>query len=113
MALPGKQTEVPEAVRRWSKGAEMASSARNYWLSQSEEQTQRLRPLRGRGRKLWKLSPDGSQIYSPLCDYSRARDAMFEATDTSWSPWRGAFERQAEGPSGDPAASWTTFRTRS
>ena len=25
--------------------------------------------------------------YSRWYDYSRARDAMFEATDTAWAPW--------------------------
>jgi polyphosphate kinase 2 (PPK2 family) len=39
------------------------------------------------GRKLWKLSPMDLKSYSRWYDYSRARDAMFAATDTSWAPW--------------------------
>ncbi len=27
------------------------------------------------------------ESYSRWFDYSRARDAMFEATDTPWAPW--------------------------
>jgi polyphosphate kinase 2 len=35
----------------------------------------------------WKLSPMDIQSYSRWYDYSRARDAMFEATDTRHAPW--------------------------
>jgi polyphosphate kinase 2 (PPK2 family) len=38
-------------------------------------------------RKTWKLSPMDLKSYSRWYDYSRARDAMFEATDTAWAPW--------------------------
>jgi predicted component of type VI protein secretion system len=38
-------------------------------------------------RKLWKLSPMDLQSYERWHDYSRARDEMFLATDTSWAPW--------------------------
>jgi polyphosphate kinase len=59
-----------------------------YWLEVSpEEQT---RPLEGRiddGRKIWKLSDMDLRSYSRWFDYSRARDEMFLATDTSWAPW--------------------------
>jgi len=59
-----------------------------YWLEVSpEEQTRRLRDRFEDGRKLWKLSPMDLKSYSRWYDYSRARDAMFEATDTGWSPW--------------------------
>jgi polyphosphate kinase len=38
----------------------------------------------------WKLSPMDLDSYSRWYDYSRARDAMFEATDTDFAPWRVA-----------------------
>jgi polyphosphate kinase 2 len=59
-----------------------------YWLEVSEdEQTRRLEDRIEDGRKLWKLSPMDLKSYSRWYDYSRARDAMFQATDTSWAPW--------------------------
>ena len=39
------------------------------------------------GRKIWKLSDMDLKSYSRWFDYSRARDEMFLATDTSWAPW--------------------------
>ena len=39
------------------------------------------------GRKIWKLSPMDLKSYGRWYDYSRARDEMFEATDTAWAPW--------------------------
>ena len=38
-------------------------------------------------RKIWKLSPMDLESHRRWYDYSRARDAMFEATDTEESPW--------------------------
>lgn len=59
-----------------------------YWLEVSaEEQTRRLEGRINDGRKIWKLSPMDLQSYSRWYDYSRARDAMFAATDTPWAPW--------------------------
>ncbi|WP_431280719.1 polyphosphate kinase 2 [Humitalea sp. 24SJ18S-53] len=59
-----------------------------YWLEVSEEeQARRLEARINDGRKLWKLSPMDLKSYSRWYDYSRARDAMFLATDTSWAPW--------------------------
>jgi polyphosphate kinase 2 len=59
-----------------------------YWLEVSpEEQTRRLESRIQDGRKLWKLSPMDLKSYSRWYDYSRARDAMFQATDTAWAPW--------------------------
>jgi polyphosphate kinase 2 len=59
-----------------------------YWLEVSPaEQTRRLEARIEDGRKLWKLSPMDLKSYSRWYDYSRARDAMFLATDTSWAPW--------------------------
>ena len=62
-----------------------------YWLEVSpEEQTRRLRSRFEDGRKVWKLSPMDLKSYSRWYDYSRARDAMFAATDTHFAPWRVA-----------------------
>jgi polyphosphate kinase len=59
-----------------------------YWLEVSmDEQTRRLESRIDDGRKIWKLSPMDVLSYSRWYDYSRARDAMFKATDTPWAPW--------------------------
>jgi polyphosphate kinase 2 len=59
-----------------------------YWLEVSpEEQTRRLEARIEDGRKVWKLSPMDLLSYSRWYDYSRARDAMFAATDVPWAPW--------------------------
>ncbi len=59
-----------------------------YWLEVSEEeQTRRLESRIDDGRKIWKLSPMDLKSYGRWYDYSRARDDMFKATDTSWAPW--------------------------
>ncbi len=59
-----------------------------YWLEVSpEEQTRRLEARIDDGRKLWKLTGMDLKSYSRWYDYSRARDAMFLATDTAWAPW--------------------------
>ncbi len=62
-----------------------------YWLEvSSEEQTRRLEARINDGRKIWKLSPMDLKSYSRWHDYSRARDEMFQATDTAWAPWHVA-----------------------
>jgi polyphosphate kinase 2 len=59
-----------------------------YWLEVSEEeQTRRLEARIDDPRKVWKLSPMDLKSYSRWYDYSRARDDMFEATDTDFAPW--------------------------
>jgi len=59
-----------------------------FWLEVSpEEQTRRLKSRFEDGRKIWKLSPMDLRSYSRWYDYSRARDAMFAATDTAHAPW--------------------------
>jgi polyphosphate kinase 2 len=62
-----------------------------YWLEVSEEeQTRRLEDRIHDGRKIWKLSPMDLKSYSRWYDYSRARDEMFQASDTAWAPWHVA-----------------------
>ena len=59
-----------------------------YWLEVTpEEQTRRLKSRFEDGRKIWKLTPMDLKSYSRWYDYSRARDAMFEATDPAHAPW--------------------------
>jgi polyphosphate kinase 2 len=59
-----------------------------YWLEVSqEEQTRRLQARIDDGRKIWKLSPMDLESYARWYDYSRARDAMFAATDSPFAPW--------------------------
>jgi len=59
-----------------------------YWLEVSEpEQTRRMAGRIDDGRKIWRLSPMDVESYSRWYDYSRARDEMFKATDSSWAPW--------------------------
>ena len=59
-----------------------------YWLEVSpDEQTRRLESRIHDPRKVWKLSDMDLKSYSRWYDYSRARDAMFAATDTAWAPW--------------------------
>ena len=62
-----------------------------YWLEVGEdEQTKRLQSRIDDPRKIWKLSDMDLKSYSRWYDYSRARDAMFAATDTEWAPWHVA-----------------------
>ncbi len=59
-----------------------------YWLEVSQQkQTRRLEARIDDGRKIWKLSPMDLKSYNRWYDYSRARDKMFKATDSSWAPW--------------------------
>jgi polyphosphate kinase 2 len=59
-----------------------------YWLEVSpDEQTRRLESRIHDPRKIWKLSDMDLKSYSRWYDYSRARDAMFAASDTAWAPW--------------------------
>jgi polyphosphate kinase len=63
-----------------------------YWLELgSDEQTRRLESRIHDPRKVWKLSGMDLKSYSRWFDYSRARDDMFRATDTSWAPWYVAY----------------------
>jgi polyphosphate kinase len=59
-----------------------------YWLEVGpQEQTRRLESRIHDTRKVWKLTAMDLKSYSRWYDYSRARDAMFAATDTTWAPW--------------------------
>ena len=59
-----------------------------YWLEVSpDEQTRRLREPDRRPAQDLEALRHGPAVVQPWYDYSRARDAMFAATDTEWAPW--------------------------
>lgn len=59
-----------------------------YWLEVSPDiQTERLKSRIHDKRKIWKLSPMDVKSYTRWNDYTKARDDMFEATDTDFAPW--------------------------
>jgi polyphosphate kinase 2 len=59
-----------------------------YWLEvDMDEQARRFQERNEDYRKIWKLSPMDVQAQARWYDYSRARDAMFAATDTVECPW--------------------------
>ena len=59
-----------------------------YWLEVGpDEQTRRLESRIDDPRKVWKLTDMDLRSYSRWYAYSRARDAMFAASDTAWAPW--------------------------
>ncbi|MET4134112.1 polyphosphate kinase 2 [Pseudarthrobacter sp. PvP090] len=87
---------TPEQTQRFLNMAPLVEKAMvdsgiillKYWLEVSaDEQTRRLKSRMDDPRKTWKLSPMDLKSYSKWYDYSRARDAMFAATDTAWAPW--------------------------
>jgi polyphosphate kinase 2 len=59
-----------------------------YWFEVSQkEQTRRFQARIDDGRKTWKLSPMDLESHRRWYDFSRARDEMISATDTSFAPW--------------------------
>jgi polyphosphate kinase 2 len=86
---PQESERFLELVPQWEQA--MTNSGillLKYWLEVSpEEQTRRLESRIKDPRKRWKLSALDVKSYSRWYDYSRARDAMFAATDTAWAPW--------------------------
>jgi polyphosphate kinase 2 len=59
-----------------------------YWFDVSmDEQQRRFQDRIDDERKQWKLSPMDTESFNRWYDYSRARDAMFEVTDTDDVPW--------------------------
>jgi polyphosphate kinase 2 len=59
-----------------------------YWFEVSQNlQTERFQERVDDGRKIWKLSGMDLESHYRWYDFSRARDAMFSATDTDIAPW--------------------------
>ena len=86
-----------QAVRGFLKAVPLVEAAMvdagiiliKLWLEVSQdEQTRRIKDRQDDPRKIWKLSPMDVDSYKHWYDYSRARDEMFEATNTSFAPWR-------------------------
>ena len=60
-----------------------------YWFSVSDvEQERRFQGRMNDPTRSWKLSPMDIESRSKWVEYSKAKDAMFSATDTKQSPWR-------------------------
>jgi len=58
------------------------------WLEVGqEEQERRFNARIDDPMRQWKLSPMDTESYKRWYDYSRARDLMFEHTDTDFAPW--------------------------
>ena len=59
-----------------------------YWFSVSDaEQERRFQQRSSDPKRRWKLSPMDLAARERWVDYSRAKDVMFEHTDTDTSPW--------------------------
>jgi polyphosphate kinase len=59
-----------------------------YWFSVSDdEQERRFQARAADPKRRWKLSPMDIESRDRWVDYSRAKDAMFEYTDTKDCPW--------------------------
>ncbi|MCK7401693.1 polyphosphate kinase 2 [Enterobacter asburiae] len=87
---------TPEQVEKFLDGAPVMEKAMvdagiillKYWLEVTpKEQERRLHDRINDGRKIWKLSPMDIKSFNLWDEYTLARDAMFEATDTAWAPW--------------------------
>jgi polyphosphate kinase 2 (PPK2 family) len=59
-----------------------------FWLEVGQkEQARRFAARVDDPLRQWKLSPMDVESWTRWYDYSAARDAMFEATDTDYAPW--------------------------
>ena len=59
-----------------------------FWLEvDMDEQTRRFEERITDARKTWKLSPMDLEAHRRWYDYSRARDALFKASDSNHAPW--------------------------
>jgi len=59
-----------------------------YWFSVSDEQQEaRFKERMQNPFKRWKLSPMDLEARKRWVEYSKAKDTMFEHTDTKFSPW--------------------------
>jgi polyphosphate kinase 2 len=59
-----------------------------YWLTcDQEEQEKRFAERVDDPLKQWKLSPIDQAAREKYDDYTKAREAMLEATHTKWAPW--------------------------
>ena len=86
-----------------------------YWFSVSDdEQERRFQDRISNPRKRWKLSPMDLESRARWVDYSRAKDAMFQLTDTKLSPWWVVTPTTSGGPGSTASATcsaWCPTRT--
>ena len=82
-------TRFLELCPQWEKSiVESGILLIKYWFEVSEkEQTRRFLSRINDGRKIWKLSPMDLESHRRWYDFSRARDEMLAATDSSFAPW--------------------------
>ena len=73
----------------WERGmVESGIILVKYWFEVGQdEQTERFKSRINDGRKIWKLSGMDLEAHRRWYDYSRARDDMLAATDTTFAPW--------------------------
>ena len=85
----GEVTRFLELCPGWERAiVESGIILIKYWFEVSQqEQTRRFRSRIDDGRKIWKLSPMDLESHRRWYDFSRARDEMLVATDTSYAPW--------------------------
>ena len=85
----GEVTRFLELCPGWERAiVESGIILVKYWFEVSQqEQTRRFRSRIDDGRKIWKLSPMDLESHRRWYDFSRARDEMLVATDTSYAPW--------------------------
>ncbi len=78
-----------------------------YWFEVSEQEQHKrfLRRIQDPMRR-WKLSPMDLESHRRWYDYSRARDAMFAATDTNQSPWYVVQTDDKQKPKGYKDPNW-------
>jgi polyphosphate kinase len=83
--VEGFLRDVPPVERAITNGGILLVK---YWLEvTAENQTKRIKQRIDEYVKIWKLSPMDMESYTRWDDYTKARDAMFEATDTAENPW--------------------------
>ncbi len=85
----GEYERFLRSVSRFEKGlVEEGLILRKYWLTVSYDvQRWRFQDRIDDPRKHWKLSPMDLEALSRWYEYSRARDAMFQVSDTPHAPW--------------------------
>ena len=59
-----------------------------YWFAiNRKEQFERFQARKGDPLKHWKLSPVDAESQNRWKEYSEAKNAMFQETETTWAPW--------------------------
>jgi polyphosphate kinase 2 len=90
---PDETTRFLEAVPEFEKMlADDGVHLFKFWLTIGREmQLKRFHDRRHDLLKVWKLSPIDLEALQRFDDYTKARNRMFEASDSSHAPWRVVF----------------------